>query len=146
MELSSNGRRIFPLPGKAGLDLRVCLHGARSIVMGIGHAATRDFLSFLKHRSADDFGNPNPVAMPSGIRAIYSGAGRMAAATNATSPLGFQRRRERPNRLRRHDALRHWGRGARVDELPVLRPPVRAPASTNDILRMSPSSRTRSRP
>jgi hypothetical protein len=40
--------------------------------MGIGHAATRDFLSFLKHRRADDFGNPNPVAMPGGIRAIYS--------------------------------------------------------------------------
>ena len=40
--------------------------------MGIGHAITRDFLSFLKHRIADDFGNPNPVAMPGGIRAIYS--------------------------------------------------------------------------
>jgi len=41
-------------------------------VMGIGHAATRDFLSFLKHRAVDDFGNPNPVAMQGGVQAIYS--------------------------------------------------------------------------
>ena len=41
-------------------------------VMGSGHAMTRDFLSFLKHGLQDDFGNPNPVAMPGGIRAIYS--------------------------------------------------------------------------
>jgi len=41
-------------------------------VMGMGHAVTRDFLSFLKHGFADDFGNLNPVAMPGGIRAIYS--------------------------------------------------------------------------
>jgi hypothetical protein len=27
-------------------------------VMGIGHAATRDFLSFLRHAAEDDFGNP----------------------------------------------------------------------------------------
>jgi hypothetical protein len=36
------------------------------------HAITRDFLSFLKHGIADDFGNPNPVARGGGIRAIYS--------------------------------------------------------------------------
>lgn len=41
-------------------------------VMGVGHAATRDFLSFLKHRAVDDFGNPNPVAMQGGIKAIYA--------------------------------------------------------------------------
>jgi hypothetical protein len=31
-------------------------------VMGIGHAATRDFVSFLKYADKDDAGNPNPLA------------------------------------------------------------------------------------
>lgn len=42
------------------------------IVMGLGHAITRDFLSFLRYEEADDFGNPNPVALPGGLRAVYS--------------------------------------------------------------------------
>jgi hypothetical protein len=36
-------------------------------VMGIGHAASRDFLSFLKHAEHDDFGNPNPLALGEGL-------------------------------------------------------------------------------
>jgi hypothetical protein len=32
------------------------------LVAGLGLAATRDFLSFLKHATMDDFGNPNPLA------------------------------------------------------------------------------------
>ena len=32
------------------------------IVAGLGLAATRDFLSFLRHATADDAGNPNPLA------------------------------------------------------------------------------------
>jgi len=32
------------------------------LVAGLGLAATRDFISFLKHAVADDFGNPNPLA------------------------------------------------------------------------------------
>lgn len=32
------------------------------VVAGLGLAATRDFLSFLKHAVADDDGNPNPLA------------------------------------------------------------------------------------
>jgi hypothetical protein len=53
-------------------------------VMGIGHAATRDFLSFLKYADEDDFGNPNPLATtgsrtrpgearaPRNLEAVYS--------------------------------------------------------------------------
>jgi hypothetical protein len=37
-------------------------------VMGIGHGAIRDFVSFLKYAEKDDFGNPNPLAM-TGLRA-----------------------------------------------------------------------------
>ncbi len=32
------------------------------VVAGLGFAATRDFVSFLRHAAADDFGNPNPLA------------------------------------------------------------------------------------
>jgi len=32
------------------------------VVAGIGLAATRDFVSFLRNETADDFGNPNPLA------------------------------------------------------------------------------------
>jgi hypothetical protein len=32
------------------------------LVAGLGLAATRDFVSFLRHAAADDFGNPNPLA------------------------------------------------------------------------------------
>ncbi|WP_332369176.1 hypothetical protein [Spirosoma telluris] len=32
------------------------------LVAGIGLAATRDFVSFLRYATADDFGNPNPLA------------------------------------------------------------------------------------
>lgn len=33
-------------------------------VLGIGFAATRDLVSFLRHRTADAKGNPNPVRIP----------------------------------------------------------------------------------
>ena len=32
------------------------------VVAGLGFAATRDFVSFLRHATADDFGNANPLA------------------------------------------------------------------------------------
>jgi hypothetical protein len=32
------------------------------VVGGVGFAATRDFISFLKHAATDDFGNPNPLS------------------------------------------------------------------------------------
>jgi hypothetical protein len=32
------------------------------VVAGLGFAATRDFLSLLRYATADDFGNPNPLA------------------------------------------------------------------------------------
>lgn len=32
------------------------------LVAGLGLAATRDFLSFLRHSTTDDFGHPNPLA------------------------------------------------------------------------------------
>ncbi len=42
------------------------------IVMGMGHAITRDFLSFLRHHKQDRFGNPGPLDDYDVIKAIYS--------------------------------------------------------------------------
>ena len=45
------------------------------IVMGLAHAVTRDVGSFLRYRTHDDFGNPNPLALSAsevGIRRGYS--------------------------------------------------------------------------
>jgi hypothetical protein len=53
-------------------------------VMGIGHAASRDFVSFLKYADKDDTGNPNPLALadlrarlgeeraPANLEAVYT--------------------------------------------------------------------------
>jgi hypothetical protein len=45
------------------------------IVMGLAYAVTRDVASFLRYRTQDDAGNPNPLALSSselGIRRAYS--------------------------------------------------------------------------
>jgi hypothetical protein len=42
-------------------------------VMGVGHAATRDFLSFLKYATKDDDGNDNPLAMADDQRTVFAG-------------------------------------------------------------------------
>ena len=68
----NNKRVSFPGPAKVQWIYEFVYTAKDPIVMGIGHAATRDFLSFLKHATADDFGNPNPVVMPGGLRAIYA--------------------------------------------------------------------------
>jgi hypothetical protein len=66
-------RRIsFPGPAKIQWIYEFVYVAKNPTVMGLGRAATRDFLSFLKHAATDAFGNPNPVAMLDGIQAIYS--------------------------------------------------------------------------
>src|ERR1700741_4515 len=58
------------------------------IVAGLGLAATRDFISFLKHAVADDFGNPNPLA--GHVRQAYSFAvSQPARYLNDYQTLGF---------------------------------------------------------
>jgi Alpha/beta hydrolase domain len=49
------------------------------VVAGLGLAATRDFISFLKHAQADDFGNANPLA----------GAARQAYTFTVSQPARF---------------------------------------------------------
>ena len=58
------------------------------IVAGIGFAATRDFVSFLRHATADDFGHPNPLA--NDIRFTFSFAiSQPARYLNDFQTLGF---------------------------------------------------------
>ena len=40
-------------------------------VMGLGYAVTRDVGSFLRNQTADDFGNPNPLALSGSSTGMY---------------------------------------------------------------------------
>lgn len=55
------------------------------LVMGLGHAATRDVASFLRYEAHDDAGNANPLggATPPAIRRVY--------ATGASQTGGYLR-------------------------------------------------------
>jgi hypothetical protein len=58
------------------------------IVMGLGHATTRDFGSFLRYETQDDAGNPNPLGP--GIRRVYStGASQTGGYLRDYMYLGF---------------------------------------------------------
>lgn len=58
------------------------------VVAGLGFAATRDFIAFLKHAVADDDGNPNPLA--GHARTAYTFAvSQPARYLNEFQTLGF---------------------------------------------------------
>ena len=58
------------------------------IVAGIGFAATRDFVSFLRYAKTDDFGHPNPLA--NDVRHVFSYAvSQPARYLNDFQTLGF---------------------------------------------------------
>ena len=58
------------------------------IVMGLGHATTRDFGSFLRYETQDGIGNPNPLG--TGIRRVYStGASQTGGYLRDFMYLGF---------------------------------------------------------
>jgi hypothetical protein len=58
------------------------------LVAGLGFAATRDFVSFLRYATADDFGNPNPLAGQ--VDRVYSFAiSQPARYMNDFVTLGF---------------------------------------------------------
>ena len=58
------------------------------VVAGLGLAATRDFISFLRHAQADDFGNANPLA--DSARQVYTfTVSQPARFLNDFQTLGF---------------------------------------------------------
>lgn len=74
------GHVEFPGPARVQWIYEFVYDAKDPKVMGIGHAATRDFLSFLKYADKDDAGNPNPLGIGQetrdergrNIEAIYS--------------------------------------------------------------------------
>ena len=61
-----NERTIRLLPAGTAFEQSVIyefVHSTKNpLVAGLGFAATRDFVSFLRQATTDDFGNPNPLA------------------------------------------------------------------------------------
>jgi Alpha/beta hydrolase domain len=57
--------RLLPAgtPFRAGAIYQLIYRAANPPVAGIGFAATRDFVSFLRYRAADDAGTANPLAV-----------------------------------------------------------------------------------
>ncbi len=62
----------FPGPARPGWIYEFVYTAKDPIVMGMGHAITRDFLSFLRHDEQDRMGNASPLADYDEIKAIYS--------------------------------------------------------------------------
>ncbi|GAB3959270.1 alpha/beta hydrolase domain-containing protein [Spirosoma harenae] len=58
------------------------------VVAGIGFAATRDFISFLRYATADDFGHPNPLANDVAFTFSFS-ISQPARYLNDFQTLGF---------------------------------------------------------
>jgi Alpha/beta hydrolase domain len=66
--------RAIEITRPAGFDggaIYEFIYPARDpIVMGLGFAAVRDVVSFLRHRAADDDGSPNPLSAGGGAPAV----------------------------------------------------------------------------
>jgi hypothetical protein len=86
------------------------------LVAGLGLAATRDFVSFLRHATADDVGNPNPLA--GYVQDTYSFAvSQPARYINDFQTLGFN---EDEAGRRVFDGILNWlGGGSGVAKLSV---------------------------
>jgi hypothetical protein len=95
--------RTVPFPGSPD-PARICLkdgfapalaytlvYQARDpLVLGIGFAATRDLVSFLRHAKADDRGTPNPLAGQ--VRwSVVSGTSQSGNFVKSFINLGFNR-------------------------------------------------------
>ncbi len=85
---------VCAFDGFAGDKLYEIIYTAKNpIVLGLGHATTRDFASFLRYATADDAGSPNPLASSpaaTGIRRVYAtGASQTGGYLRDFMYLGF---------------------------------------------------------
>ena len=74
------------------------------VVAGIGFAATRDFVSFLRYATTDDFGNPNPLAGDVRYTFSYS-VSQPARYVNDFQTLGFNADEQNRRVL---DGIENW--------------------------------------
>ena len=91
--------RLLPLgtPFKAGHIYQFIHKAANPPVMGIGFAAVRDWLTFLKLQAQDDFGNANPLA--GSVQTILSfGASQTGRVSREFLYLGFNEDESQPGR------------------------------------------------
>lgn len=78
------------------------------VVAGIGFAATRDFVSFLRYETTDDFGNRNPLANDIQYTFSYS-VSQPARYVNDFQTLGFNADEQKRRVL---DGIENWLGGA----------------------------------
>ncbi|AKD58363.1 hypothetical protein SD10_06185 [Spirosoma radiotolerans] len=78
------------------------------VVAGIGFAATRDFVSFLRYATTDDFGNRNPLANDIQYTFSYS-VSQPARYVNDFQTLGFNADEQNRRVL---DGIENWLGGA----------------------------------
>ncbi|MCI5120841.1 MAG: hypothetical protein D3908_06560, partial [Candidatus Electrothrix sp. AUS4] len=92
---------LAPFPGIADAS-KICLKGdfdpnyiyeltyeaKDPLVLGLGLAATRDLISFLRHAEADDYGTPNPIAGQTRA-AIMHGTSQSGRFVRSFINLGF---------------------------------------------------------
>lgn len=78
------------------------------VVAGIGFAATRDFISFLRYAATDDFGNRNPLANDIQYTFSYS-VSQPARYVNDFQTLGFNADEQNRRVL---DGIENWLGGA----------------------------------
>jgi hypothetical protein len=85
----SNAIRLLPsgTPFRAGFIYQFIHKATNPPVMGIGFAATRDWISFLRYQNRDDDGNANPIA---GIERVLSyGLSQTGRVSREFVYLGF---------------------------------------------------------
>lgn len=87
------GGKLF----RNGLIYQVVHRAQNPPVMGIGLAAVNDWISFLRNRATDDFGNPNPLAGQ--VRTVLSfGLSQSGRVSRELLYQGFNEDRASPGR------------------------------------------------
>ncbi len=79
----------YPAGFKPGRIYEVIYRARDPLVLGIGFAVARDLGAFLKTRSADDAGTPNPVVHGDGVRTIITGSSQSGRMIRTLLHLGL---------------------------------------------------------
>ena len=114
--------KVAPPPdADAGTIYEFIYQATQPVVAGLGFAAIRDLVSFLRYTAADDAGKGNPLfvngaaALKVAVSTGTSQSGRRAARFHLP---GLQSRRAGPKSIRRHEPDRRR-RAQNVCQLPV---------------------------
>lgn len=81
----------YPAGFEAGKLYELIYRGQDPLVLGLGYAAARDLVDFLKNRDKDDAGVANPVAHGKDTKAIVMGSSQSGRMMRSFLHLGFNR-------------------------------------------------------